>query len=805
MQKLGEKITSQELFCSHCGDKCINNKYSLDDKIFCCAGCQSVYSILSSNGLCDYYSIDSQPGSKQETRIFESKYEYLDDFSTITKLLDFSDGKTSSVTFNIPSIHCSSCIWLLEKLNRLDSGIIHSQVNFPKKKVIIKFNNTITSLKNVVILLAKIGYEPYLALDSTNEKSLVKKDNSLILKLGIAAFCFGNIMLLSFPEYLSSSGEVDQDFKNLFGYFIIILSLPVFFYSASDYFLSAYNGLKAKLLNIDVPLSIGIIVLFIRSLYEIFAYNDPGYMDSMTGLVFLLLIGKLVKHKTYDALNFERNYKSYFPLAVTIINNYIEKTIPLSNLKIGNRIVVRNNELIPADSVLIKGKANIDYSFVTGESAPVVKNSGDLIYAGGRQRGATLELEIVKDVSQSYLTQLWNRDTFTEEKNEAGISDVANLISKYFTPAILLIAIIGGIVWLGSGFDAALNVFTAVLIVACPCALAVSLPFTLGNSMRIFGRNRLYIKNPSVVENLSYVNTIVFDKTGTITKSNESSLNYNGSFLNAEDTAIIRSLAKNSQHPLSVILFNSLKSKYIYEVSNFTEETGKGLSGNILGRSVKIGSEEFVKGSTAEHNEAGSNVFISIDEDVKGYFTVNNNYRKGLNENIKNLNGYDIHLLTGDNKNEEMNLRSFFGNTPNLHFNMSVHDKLDYIISLQKQNKNVLMLGDGLNDAGALKQSNIGISVAEDINNFTPACDGILESGVFEKLNRLIVFSKDSMAVIKTSFVLSILYNIAGLGLALQGLLTPLFAAVLMPVSSITIVSFGVLATNFLAKKRGLS
>lgn len=805
MQKLGEKITTQELQCSHCGDKCLNNKYSLDDNVFCCAGCQSVFSILSSNGLCDYYSIDSQPGSKQKNKIFESKFEYLDDKPTIARLLDYSEGKTSSVTFEIPSIHCSSCIWLLEKISKLDAGIIFSQVNFPKKRVSVKFDNGLTSLKNVVILLSKIGYEPYLALDSTNGKTFTKKDNSLILKLGVAAFCFGNIMLLSFPEYLSGSGEVDTYFKNLFGFFIIILSLPVFFYSATDYFLSAYNGIKTKILNIDVPLSIGIIVLFIRSLYEIIAHSDPGYMDSMTGLVFLLLIGKLVKHKTYDALNFERNYKSYFPLSVTISENHIERTIPLSNLEIGNRIIARNNELIPADAVLIKGKANIDYSFVTGESKPISKNSGDLIYAGGRQRGSTLELEIVKEVSQSYLTQLWNRDTFTAEKNDAGISQAANTISKYFTPAILLIALIGGLVWLGNGIDAALNVFTAVLIVACPCALAVSLPFTLGNSMRIFGKNKLYIKNPSVVENLSYIDTIVFDKTGTITKSSESTLNYSGSFLNTEETALIRSLAKNSQHPLSLILFNSLQSEYVYEVSHFTEETGKGLSGNILGRTVKIGSEEFIKGCSAEQNETGSNVFISLDGVAKGYFTVNNNYRKGLNENVKNLSSYDLHLLTGDNKSEEINLRSFFGDTPNLHFNMSVHDKLDYIISLQKQNKNVLMLGDGINDAGALKQSNIGISVAEDINNFTPACDGILESGVFEKLNRLIVFSKDSMAVIKTSFVLSILYNIAGLGLALQGLLTPLFAAVLMPLSSITIVSFGVLATNFLAGKRGLS
>lgn len=804
MQSLGEKITTQELKCSHCREKCINNKHQIGNKMFCCAGCMAVYSLLSENGLCRYYDIDSDPGLKQDHEIIEKKFEYLDDPEVIRNLSDFNDEKVTSVTFYIPSIHCSSCIWLLEKLSRLNKFILQSEVNFPKKEVSVTFDNHGVSLKDVVILLAKAGYEPYLALDSTGKNKTSKKDWSLYLKFGVAAFCFGNIMLLSFPEYLASETEIDNSLKILFGYFIIILSLPVFFYSASDYFRSVWNGIKTKILNIDVPLSLGIAVLFGRSVYEILVTGDPGFMDSMTGLVFLLLIGKVFKNKTFDALNFERNYKSYFPLSVILKDTKGEKSIPLAKLKTGNRILVRNYELIPADSILIKGNASIDYSFVTGESIPVSRSSGDMIFAGGRQVGPTIELEIVKDVSQSYLTRLWNKDVFNSVKNEVHVSNIGDKISKYFTPVIILIALAGGLIHISEGIDSALNVFTSVLIVACPCALAVSIPFTLGNAMRILGRNKFYAKNPSVVENMSSIDTIVFDKTGTITKAGESEISFAGEKLAATDIALIRSLARNSQHPFSVKIFNALKSDYIFEVVNYSEESGKGISGIIMSREIRIGSEKFVKGNIEDTVNTSSKVYVSINRKVKGYFTFSNHYREGLEVNLDRLSDYDMHLLSGDNSGEQQNLEKLFKSKASLHFNMSAHDKLDYINNLQLHNKKVLMLGDGLNDAGALKQSDIGISVSENINNFTPACDGILESSAFERIGRFIVFSKDSMAVIKTSFILSLLYNAAGLGLALQGLLTPLTAAVLMPVSSITIVSFGVLATKFFAKKRRL-
>jgi Cu+-exporting ATPase len=305
---------------------------------------------------------------------------------------------------------------------------------------------------------------------------------------------------------------------------------------------------------------------------------------------------------------------------------------------------------------------------------------------------------------------------------------------------------------------------------------------------------------------MSYIDTIVFDKTGTITEAGKSKIKYTGIPLNNLDLSIIKTLTLNSQHPHSTKIFNNIKSDLIFDVVDYNEYAGEGISGKILGLNVKIGSEIFTTGiqENLYDDYRNSRVYVSIGGALKGYFEIKNIFRKGLKRSISQLSDYNLHLLSGDHSGEKKKLEEYFGKNSSLYFNMSAQDKLNYIKNLQSQNKRVLMVGDGLNDAGALKQSDIGISVSEKINNFTPASDGILESDMFEKLVSLIVFSKDSMAVIKISFVLSILYNITGLVLALQGLLTPLFAAILMPVSSISIATFGVLAGNVAAKRRGL-
>jgi len=795
-------LSESKLICFHCGDTVRGERVEQDGKLFCCSGCKIVYEILQQNNLCNYYALQQAPGISPST-IEVSRFSFLDDEKIQQQLLDFTDGKTASVTFSLPAIHCSSCIWLLEQLYRLDSGVIQSRVDYLKKQVFIRFDLSKSSLKNIVVLLSTVGYEPELQLDAVDKKLESEKTRSLYYKIGVAAFCFGNSMLFSFPEYLGVDAT-ESFLRPIFSYLNLLLAIPVFFYCSADYFVSAYGGLQKKIVNIDVPIALGIILLFGRSVYEILTQTGPGFVDSMSGLLMFLLLGRVFQSKTYDRLNFERNYKSYFPLSITVKKNGVETTVPISSLKRGDRIIIRNNEIIPADGMVLRGNAAIDYSFVTGESTPIEKVLGEMIYAGGKQAGGMIELEVTKEVSQSYLTQLWNNfNNSIREKGE--LSELSNSISKYFTFVVLVVSLGVLLYWLPKDSTTAINAFTGILIVACPCALAISIPFTLGMTLRIFGRNNFYVKNTSVIETLSKIDTIVFDKTGTITHAQQASVEYIGTELTDEERLGTFSLAKNSIHPVSKMIADHCKGEQI-TVENFSEQISKGISGTINSKIYRLGSQGFAghgilpKGTVNE-----TRTYLSINGEVKGYFSIKNIYRDGLDAILLSLKKkVQFSVVSGDNESERVRLQSIFPKGTDLQFNQTPIDKLNYVKSLQSQGKKVLMIGDGLNDAGALLQSNLGIAVSENVSQFSPSSDAIIGGDSFRKIAEFIQFASLSMKIIISSFAFAFIYNLFGIYFALQGELTPIMAAILMPASSITIVFFTTISTQLFAKKRGL-
>jgi P-type Cu+ transporter len=791
----------EKIICFHCGEECPSDDIAIEDKYFCCTGCRTVYEILNQKDMCDYYTYQNTPGSKPSK--LHKSYEYLDDQNIVNKILNFQNDSAAYVSFYIPQIHCTSCIWILENLYRLDNAIFHSEVNFLSKTVSIKYHKQKTSLRRVVETLASIGYEPLLQLDALGEKKDIEQDKKILYKLGIAGFCFGNIMLLSFPEYLSI--ELTETFyRKLFGYLNFVLSLPVLFYSASDYFTSAFLSLKKKIININLPLSIGIAVLFSRSCWEIFTSTGAGYFDSMTGLVFLLLIGKYVQQRTYSTLNFERDYKSYFPLSVTRKDKNSERSVPVSELLKGERIIIRNSEIVPGDSIVISGTAYIDYGFITGESEIVEAGPGNYVYAGGRQHGSSVELEIVKEISQSYLTRLWNNPVFSKEKGK-DFAHFTNVVSRHFTVGVILVSVISALFWLPDWYMA-MNVFTAVLIVACPCALALSVPFTFGNAMRILGRNKLYLRNTLSIEDLSKTDTIVFDKTGTITEIDKSGIKYCGKELSDKEKRVIKGTANNSVHPLSRRIAEFITGEKDIKPIKYREIQGEGIEAEYENCTIKIGSAKFTDQEISDNPLNKTRVHISLNDKYAGYYEISNSYREGIFNTVSDLGQiYELYLLSGDKEGEKENLLNYFKDDSYLLFRQSPHDKLNFIKKLQNEGRKVLMTGDGLNDAGALSQSDFGISVTDDVSNFSPACDGILDSSSLNKLNSFLSFSRDSLKVIYLSFIISLLYNLGGLAFAVNGLLTPLIAAVLMPLSSLTIVAIAAAGTSIAAKKRGLT
>ncbi|MFB9057484.1 heavy metal translocating P-type ATPase metal-binding domain-containing protein [Mariniflexile ostreae] len=784
--------------CFHCGLDASSSGIIFDDKSFCCNGCKTVYEIFSVNDLTCYYDLQQAPGATPKE--IEGKYNFLDNTKIVEKLLEFNDGKTQIITLYIPHIHCSSCIWILENLSKLMPGVGASIVNFGKKTVRITFNSETVTLKQLVKLLSSIGYEPFISLD---DFSVGKKntDRSLIYKLAVAGFAFGNIMFLSFPEYFPIKDVWLEEFKHLFRWLMFAFSLPVVFYSAQDYFISAYKGLRSGILNIDVPIALGIVVLFLRSTTEIVFNLGAGFFDSLAGLLFFLLLGRFFQLKTYNFLSFERDYKSYFPIGVTKINaDGTETSIQVYDIQKGDRLLIRNEELIPVDCILIKGDAHIDYSFVTGESEAVTKTSGDKLFAGGKQHNGSIEVDVLKTVEQSYLTQLWSNDVFNKNK-EDGFTTLINKISKRFTFAVLSIAAVSTTFWLFNDSSKALNVFTSVLIIACPCAIALATPFTFGNLLRIFGKLKFYAKNASVIEQMATINTIIFDKTGTITANKETSIEYEGLQLSKDEESLLKSTLRNSNHPLSRSLYDLLDAHNIVPLNRYEEYIGQGIEAERDKDSIKIGSAPFV-GFTSEKTALNTAVHISTNNTYRGKFTFYNRYRKGLSKLFKTLEkDYDLVILSGDNAGEMENLTKLLPSKTKLFFNQKPEDKLEYIKHHQNEGAKILMIGDGLNDAGALAQSNVGIAISENVNVFSPACDVIMDATKFSQLYGFIMASKSAIKIIKWGFVLSFMYNCIGLYFAVTGQLAPVIAAILMPLSSISIVAFTTIATNVLGRR----
>jgi Cu+-exporting ATPase len=781
--------------CFHCGTPLGGAVFTSQGKSFCCQGCLTVFELLTENGLADFYRFGTASGVRARSPSKLEEFSYLDDPAVRRRLVDFEDGRVTRVTFRVPSVHCIACVWLLENLFRLKPGIGYSRVNFPSKEVFITFENSKVKLGQIAALLASLGYAPELLLSDLKDGPRNPVSRRLWMQLGVAGFAFGNIMLLSISSYLGLDSFSGPGLNKLFGYISLALVMPTLAYSGADYWKAAWVALRQRMLTIDVPIAVGICAFAAWSAGEVLSGRGPGYFDSLTGLLFFLLCGKVFQQKTYERLAFDRDYKSFFPLSILRRRGQDDERIGLSQLGVGDRLVIRNGELIPSDSRVISGPAMVDYSFVTGESEPVEKAAGDHIYAGGRQIGGAIVIETVKDVSQSYLTSLWNQETFSRKK-KASLDTLTDRYSRRFTKIVLATAVGAAIFWSLRDPTRSLTSFVSVLIVACPCALALAAPFTFGTAQRVLARRKVFLKNTSVIETLARVNTMVFDKTGTLTASGAGAIVFWGEPLSAEEKCCIRSLAQHSTHPHAVRIAEAIEGEYPAQpVRSFSETTGCGIEGIVAGHDIWIGSAAWLQSRNAVVQSPprafGSLVHVAINGNYRGCYTLSNALRPQADEVIRKLSAnFDLALLSGDNEKEREQFLKLFGNSGRLHFNQSPLNKLNFVRQLQASGKTVMMVGDGLNDAGALQQSDVGVAVVDSIGAFSPASDVIMSANMVPRLHQILRFARSSVRVVRLSFLISAIYNVIGISIAARGMMSPVICAILMPLSSVTVVAF---------------
>jgi Cu+-exporting ATPase len=705
------------------------------------------------------------------------QFAFLDLPEIQERYIQFKNEQQIKVTLSLPSIHCSSCIYLLEHLNQIDARILLVQVHFARKEAAITFTPNL-AFSELAHLLQFIGYEPdFSRIEGKNKK----RNHQFLFQIGIAGFAFGSIMLWSTPEYFGL-GQDNPEFRAYTSVLSFIISIPVLLFSAKAYFVSAFKALRSKTINLDVPITLGIIALYLQSLIQIFTWKGAGYMDSFAGFIFFLLIGKWFQSITYASLAFDRDFTSFFPVAVQRIDGANKTIVSIEQLSIGDNIQIRNEEIIPCDSYLCSEEAYIDYSFVTGESIPTRILKGDLVYAGGQIQGMSALLTVKALTNRSHLTQLWN-----ETKNKIPSNQLIRYqdrIAQYFLIVLLFIALVSGLAWYFIEPSLIFKVVVSVLIVACPCALALSAPFTLGNTLRALGKSGLYLKNVTVVEALTSVDTIVLDKTGTLTDPNSYEIYTDYNNLDDLAFAVFVNLARHSTHPYSKVFAQQNETTEIIELQEIKEIKGEGLTAIYRGELYRMGSALFTGIGTPKGNE----LLLKKGEKSARLIFKSSWRTHAIEKLLKHFGAEHCYVLSGDQQQDAKELETLGFLSQHLYFKQHPQDKAATIQALQKQGKKVLFVGDGLNDIGALGLAEVGIALSEDMFRFTPSSDAILDAKFLEQLPQLVSLGRYAKKVLQFCLAFSLSYNVFGLTTAISGQLTPLFAAIFMPVSSITIV-----------------
>ncbi len=791
--------TSTSVVCAHCGDPCADTSISLQEKYFCCAGCQSVYEILQTHGLCDYYAMDERAGiPMRSSRFDDSYYAALDEPRVLARFTEHAGEHTVLIRFEVPGMHCASCVWLLDQLHRFDVGILRSDVDFLRKTVRVEIDTEKTKASSVARLLSSLGYEPLIHTEG-NEVDLDHQRRSVLrglyMRIGVAGFAAGNVMMISISRYLAGYGGLTATLETLFSILSIALSLPVLLYSASPWYRSAIGALRHRRINLDVPVAIGISVLFVRSVVDIISGAGEGFLDSFAGLVLFLLVGRLFQQKAFDAVSFDRTYRSFFPLSVRVERKGIIEVVPIDNVKIGDVMLVRNGEIVPCDSVLLSPLAYFDYAFVTGESLPVENTEGQIIHAGGKVVGAAATLTATRDVSQSYLASLWERAG--GKRPRRSYLELSDRFGARFTYGALAIAAAGFLMWLPD-LPMAINVLTAVLIIACPCALTIAAPVTLGTAMARLGIRGIYVKEPGTLLELTNPSVIAFDKTGTLTEP-EHRLVVDSAMTSHRAWPLVQALAAHSTHPISRSIASMDRTANVTDV---VEVTGKGVTGVVNGEQITIGSADlFIEQGlmSVETRSASAAAYVAVDGELLGAVTVEPRLRTGVESLISTLRRIaSVRLITGDNDRD----RPLFGRlfrSDEMSFGQGPEDKVSTIE--RSRSGRVIMVGDGLNDAAAMATADASIAITDGTSTLVPACDVVMTAGELKNLPLLLKYARNMTLVIKANLIFTVFYNVLGLSLALAGVLTPVITAVLMPVSSLIVIGMSVGGARWFARR----
>ncbi|WP_291950931.1 heavy metal translocating P-type ATPase [Campylobacter sp.] len=771
--------------CKHCRlDFKQEQMIKFNDNYFCCNGCQSVYKILYDSGLEEFYD----KLGNQTLNPIKLKYEHKDYQKYITKTKD----DLSEIFLLIEDIHCAACIWLNEKILIRNDGVVEVDINSITYKARIVFDENIISLEKIIQCIECIGYKVNIYCPTKVEEKAIQTKREFYAKLIVSIACVMNIMWISVAKYAGFFSGMEKETKDILHFAEFLLCTPVLFYTGSVFYKSAYYALKIKSINMDTLVIIGANLAYIYSIWAMFSRNAQVYFDSVAMIICFVFIGKyleiLSKKRAIDALD---HLRSFLSTQVRVLKDKEFQNYNVEDVKIGDIIELKEGDKILIDGVCISGNASLDISSLSGESAPKDVQKNDEIYSASLVLSGTILYECKTLYQDSKLARIISLLENSSSK-KAKIEKIIGQISKYFSPIILFFALLCFLYTffiLNLNFEEAMIRMVSVLIIACPCALALATPVSSLAAINTALKEKILFKETGVVEDLSKCNVVVFDKTGVLTKSNLEVINF--FYDDKLDKNELINFLYLTNHPIAKSILSFLRND-VYKRLEFEKIQ------NIQARGYKAylnqdefigGNEKFLKENNVKVKSFNCTHFIfAKNGSVLAIFELENNIRNDAKELINFLKEqkFKIHMLTGDNEFAAKKVASILGINQFQHSCMP-EDKLNYILNMNLKNK-VLMVGDGVNDALALSHAAVGISLKEGSALAIENSDIILLKNDLKSLERSIVIAKKTYKIIKQNLAFSLCYNICTIPLAFLGLINPLVAALSMSFSSLIVI-----------------
>ncbi len=757
-------------------------------RAMCCPGCQAVADAIVANGLEDYYRFRTQKAVKGE-ELFED---------TLTKLLAYDEpeikdefvaraGDNSQIQLTIEGISCAACGWLIEKQLIKLSGIQRVAVNVSSRRATIIWIDEALKLSDIIRHIEKIGYHALPFQPDRHEASFQKENRSYLKKLGLAGLMTMQVMMLAIGLYFGLFGYIERQTELYFHWVSLVLTTPVVIYSGSSFYLSAINAIKNKTANMDVSVSLAILGTFVSSAWATVNATGQVYFESVCMFIFLLLISRYVEQGSrYKASQISANMIKYVPLTATLLEDGKSLDYLAKNLVVGQRVLIKPGETVPVDGSIIEGVSKIDESMLTGESEPVNKGKGDSVFGGTINQTNALTIEVTRPLKDALVNQILRlQEVALSEKPKAAV--YADYASRYFVLVVLAIAVVSYMVWLTIDSSKAYWVAIAVLVATCPCALSLATPTAITAGLAKLNEYGLLVKRGDVIELIQDVDTVVYDKTGTLTDGYFSIIDTKtlGTFDKGLALSIAAGIEQYSQHPIANA-FSTVDNKA--SVSNVKSIPGKGLSAIYQQKQCLLGSVDLMESTIPNLNQSKShNIYLQIEGEVVAAFHIADNINEHAKDLVNNLSEFNTVIVSGDSEHNVSSVANELG-ISSYKFSQNPEQKLLFIKELQNLGHRVLMVGDGINDAPILAKADVSIAVGNAADMAKRSADVILIGNKLSSIDALFSISKRVRSKVKQNMLWAIGYNLLILPLAVLGFLSPWMAVIGMSISSIIVV-----------------